>query len=464
MYTQLLKLCGFEAEDINKEKPRINRAFQILEIGAEDIARAEARVKKYFDIELLGIRKILGICIKELIDLVLAKEEGKKVVYIGQPTTSKLGLVMTLASADVYCHAPQGVLGLAMGQIFDKIGPIIRSAEHHGMPPGLAHCSLSQARLGGIAKGIVPIPDLTVTSGFYCDHSAKTDELIHEVYGVPNIFIDSCIDANWDEWPEVSPQRVKYFGGEINRALGEIQKALGIEITEDVFCQAQTKGAKLNTSLQEINELMRGDPQPLSQVDLNLCFHLRGCTDQRILEEAGQALSILAKEVKQRVDEGRGVMKKGAPRVLIGALPIADPSLIHIIESSGLAIPASVWSVLNTRPYISKGENLSPTERSAATQLMAGTFHSTAAQVWCIKEVLRDWAPDGYIHLYPFSCRVNVINSLMVKKAVEADPGIPVLALEADLYDSNNHSTEVLKTSVETFAEMLRVARAVKAG
>ena len=85
MYTELFKLCGFEAEEIEKERPRIDKAFKIVGIGVDDIERAEDRIKKYFDIELMGVRKVLGIWLKQLIDLALAREERKRLVYICFP-------------------------------------------------------------------------------------------------------------------------------------------------------------------------------------------------------------------------------------------------------------------------------------------------------------------------------------------------------------------------------------------
>ena len=70
-YDELLKLCGFEDSEINKEKPRIDRVFQRLELGPEDMKRADEWVRQNHDVELLGVRKLLRAWIMELLDLVL---------------------------------------------------------------------------------------------------------------------------------------------------------------------------------------------------------------------------------------------------------------------------------------------------------------------------------------------------------------------------------------------------------
>ena len=40
-YDELLKLCGFEGDEIDREKPRIDRVFQRLELVPDDMKRGE---------------------------------------------------------------------------------------------------------------------------------------------------------------------------------------------------------------------------------------------------------------------------------------------------------------------------------------------------------------------------------------------------------------------------------------
>ena len=98
-YNALLNLCGFENDEIEKEKPRIEKSFQKLNLGPEDMKRAEEWVSKYHDVELLGVRKVLRAWLLELFDLVLAREEGKKVVYYGFPSIEGPGMAIKTAAA-----------------------------------------------------------------------------------------------------------------------------------------------------------------------------------------------------------------------------------------------------------------------------------------------------------------------------------------------------------------------------
>ena len=75
---ELLTLCGFEPQEIESELPRVEKAFNKLGITAGDIEQGKQRLAKYYDIELKGVRKAFRLCVRELVDSLLLKEEGKK--------------------------------------------------------------------------------------------------------------------------------------------------------------------------------------------------------------------------------------------------------------------------------------------------------------------------------------------------------------------------------------------------
>ena len=103
MDSEFLRLFGLEGGELEKEVPRIERAFSILKIESDEINRAKEQLVKYYSVELLGMRKIWGIALKELVDLVLAKEEGKKIAYGSYPPISEILAAGALASDDIYC-------------------------------------------------------------------------------------------------------------------------------------------------------------------------------------------------------------------------------------------------------------------------------------------------------------------------------------------------------------------------
>lgn len=453
MLNEFFTLCGFDATEVENERPRIEKAFMIANISQEDEERAHDRVLEFFDTELVGVRKVLGIYLKQFVDLVLAREEGKKIVYSVYPPVARLGVATTLTSQDVYCHAPEVVVDIVMGQIFGKLDSILETAEVNGLPPGIAQCSLNQARVGAIASGLVPVPDITLSAGFFCDQSPKVDDLLHEVYGVENVFVDACMDSSWDEFPEISPRRVQYFAEEQRRAREKIGRTLEIEITDDSLRQAAKEYGKLWYVMQQVLQMMKNDPQPISSVDLGLFYWMISSPERQTLQNGLQALQILAREVKHRVNEGKGVVQKGSPRVAWTIPHATDPGIMHMVEGCGLSIPVIVFAAVTPGEMV-KSQYPTPEERSAESELRYGVYHSLSGLIYRYKSVCEAWNVDGFIQANHYSCRCSY-GSLITKKVVESDLNLPVLDLEWDAYDSRNHNVEKLKTKIETFGEVL---------
>src|SRR4030042_6808397 len=126
-YDGLCKLCGFKDAEIEGERARMDKTFARLGIGPDDMDTAESWVRQNHDVTLKGVRKLLGAWLKELIDLVLARDEGKKIVYYGFPAILGPGLMLSASSKDVFVCAPDMVLDHTMGQIFNKLAPILEA-------------------------------------------------------------------------------------------------------------------------------------------------------------------------------------------------------------------------------------------------------------------------------------------------------------------------------------------------
>jgi len=63
MYTELFKMCGFEEEEIERQRPRIEKVLSRIEVDNEAaIKHSEETLKRNFDIELKASRKFLWEC------------------------------------------------------------------------------------------------------------------------------------------------------------------------------------------------------------------------------------------------------------------------------------------------------------------------------------------------------------------------------------------------------------------
>jgi hypothetical protein len=459
-YDGLLKLCGYEDEEIEKERPRIEETFKRLRIGPEDMETAESWVRQNHDVSLEGVRKLLGTWLKQLIDLVLAKDEGKKIVYFGFPAIPGPGLLLDASSEDVLISAPDMVLDHTMGQIFNKLTPILEAGEANGLPPGHALCSLWQAKIGGIVKGIVPVPDLALASSYFCDMGSKADDLVTARYGVPVAYIDGVMDSKWGEYPHYLPERVHYLGAQINQALEKAEKVLDIKIPPDAWEKSQKDTGEFVTNLQRLLDLMRADPVPVSAVELELLEAIPGASTGKGIREGIKALGILVNELEERVRAGRGVTAKGAPRVMtMVAGHTADPRVTRLPEDAGLAVALTMLLSWLGGPGsdFKPGQNYTtPCERIADYELAVGNFHGTDGAVKLFEKGSKVMKLDGLIVNYLYNCRPGGHLSHSPKKYLEEKTGLPVLSLEIDSFDSRAYSADSLRTKVETFAYMLK--------
>ena len=459
-YDDLFRLCGFEEEEIVEERPRIEKSLERLGIGPEDMETADHWVRQNHDVTLTGVRKLLGAWLKEMIDVVLARDEGKKIVYFGFPAITGPGLMLSASSEDVLVSAPDMVLDHTMGQIFNKLTPILEAGEANGLPPGHALCSLWQAKIGGVVKGMIPIPHLALASSYYCDMGSKADDLVTAKYGIPVAYIDGVMDSKWGEYPEYLPERVQYLGTQINQALKKAEKVLDIEILPDAWEKSQKDSRAFVKNLLRLLDLMRADPVPVSIAELELLEALPGSSTGRGIREGIKATEILIHELEKRVEAGIGAMEKGAPRVMIGVGHTSDPRVTHLAEDFGLAVPLTkilCWvggpPSKPTRTYATPGETI------AAYELAAGIFHGTDAAIKRVEMAVDVMKLDGFIVNYLYNCRPSATTSHNQKKYLEEKTGLPVLSLEIDDFDSRTYSAASLRTKVETFADMLKAKK-----
>ena len=463
MDSEFLKLCGFEAEDFNIEEPRVERAFSILEIGPEDIDHAKEVLTKYFSVELEGMRKVWGIALKELVDLVLAKEEGKKVIYGSYPPLSVVIAAGALARDDIYCSPAEAVIATVVVPLFgqSKINPFLETAERHGLALSFNPCSYLKLRLGGIISKKIPMPDLLLSFCFLCDQTPKTDEILNDLYGIPVAYVDNIFEDKGEGWPQdISQRRVEYFAAEIKACVEKFSKVIGYELSEERALAAMNTRDSFFHTFDGLSEFMKADPVPFSLNNIIKISHIAyGCTRRGLLE-GPRALNTLREELKKRVSDGVGVTKKGAPRVLLSQVP-HNPSLVSMIEELGLAVP--VTTMAGTPSAGTPSTHASVWEQTADSLMRRrGRYYSSWAEIRQFTELTQLWNVDGAIIFVHTPCRQGELFPLKEKMVMEEELGIPTLIIEGDYVDSRDYNEQQVRTRLETFAEIVKAGQSAK--
>jgi benzoyl-CoA reductase/2-hydroxyglutaryl-CoA dehydratase subunit BcrC/BadD/HgdB len=458
-YDNVLKLCGYEPEEIEEQRRRLEKAFEKLQFTPEDFKRAEGRVSEYFDIELTGIRKMLGLYLQSLIDVILAREEGKKLVYTMMPPMVIVQNAMAMVSKDVYVTAPDILLSYTHGAIFGNLTPILESAEADLLPLASCYCGGVKANLGAISEGVIPLPDLFIASGFVCDQTPKVDEILGERYNIPVVYIDGTLDEEKMNWEKTTDRRVEYLVQESKDALAKFQEVTGCIVTDEMVQEANSRARDLRKRCKKIADLIRdADPALIGFDSVAALFRAANwVVNPTTYGKTEKIIELCYTELKERADRGEGVVAKGAPRVAVYKV-CGDPVVVRGIEKAGLAVIADNTGIMGPKKEEFRSEYEDFWYQGIELFIRMGVGYPSR-QV----EFFKDLNIDGVIYNYPVGCRDQCISPVKVRDILTKELGIPVLLLEFDHVETRLYSAESIMSRVEPFAEMLKRNKAAKA-
>ncbi|MGD0920077.1 MAG: 2-hydroxyacyl-CoA dehydratase family protein [Thermodesulfobacteriota bacterium] len=462
---KLLALCGYEAHEMEMELLRVQKVFTKLGITDEDILVGKQRLATYFDMELKGVRKLFGLFLRELVDITLAKEEGKKKVIHGcmAPSFEILGSALRSNSKDVCVLVPNPPFMVVLGFIFDKFVSILEAAEEQWLKSGLvSHCAMVKTRLGLFALNLVPRPDLLVTSGSLCETSPKTNDLLHEFYDIPTYCYDTVQDRELWEYPD-SSRAIQLSAKGLRRMVQRVQEEVGFEITDDMLREVLRVKGSYAAAVNKVHELIqKSDPVPIGSTHDNLLMWLSPVPlSIDNLSAATDAVNMLYKELQERVGRGVGAVEKGAPKIF-SILPFhhTDPRLEHLVNQIGMAIvatdmeftTASGMSASSAEPPKDPYEAMSQYLQSALLLPLGG-------RISIILDACKRLNVDGVLNHYHVGCRSVAGDALIIKDAITKELKIPVLLLEWENFDPRVYDHEQYKTMLEVFRSMIRTGR-----
>lgn len=453
---ELLEMCGFDRDEAKSELPRMQQTFQKLGITPEDIDLSKYRLGKYYDMELEGVRKIFRLCMLEVTNSVLAREEGKEKIIFGfmAPGLDVIGTAMMSASGNViFTHQSWAVMAI-LGFVFDKFVPVLEAAEKQWLKSGaVGHCANVKSLLGLFALDVLPKPDLLLTTGFSCETAPKTIDLLHEMYGIPVCCVDTCQDRAFADFSESSRRTVGLAAKSLKRAVERISRTIGFAITDDMIFDALAVKEALMRALQKVfNIIETSDPLVLSATHHALFMTLAALTFSKDkLPEAVDAAQTLYKELKARDEKGQGVVPKGAPRVL-GILPChhTDPRLEHMIGEMGMALAAI--DIDFGFPYPDKPDD--PYE-IVSLHLLQSLGTTLSARCRLIVDGCRRLNIDGVLNRYHIGCRAVAGDPMMIADSVSKALGIPALTLEWENFDPRAYNRESYQKRLELFKMMM---------
>jgi benzoyl-CoA reductase/2-hydroxyglutaryl-CoA dehydratase subunit BcrC/BadD/HgdB len=471
VYKDWLEFCEYKPEEIDKEYPRLKKAFDKLTLTEEDIRRGKERYMKYFQGNLRGMRMVLGTLVRTTVDMILSKDEGKLKLWLEMPM-GQMAPVLGAASLvrDDVVVAPPGMYHeLLMGSIMYKYDFLINYSEGFCLPPGVSHCGCNQSKFALKGLGIVPIADLMMSSGNYCDEAPKVDEAIARTFGEPNFYLNMPQDEYLFE-PVGTGKHLEYFAGSIDLLRQEVSKVAGAEITDDMVKQSLLPYLVLCGAMTELEEIKAfADPQVLRSACFDLIWSTYTFSSGKLGGELRmEALQVLKDELKGMVARGEGIVEKGAPRVIYAPInSLVTPGIGYTLEEAGVNL-CCFESYGN--PEVTPQEMAAMINETPACVILAMVWlrypmiHIPTRTGSILQGIKKAGNIDGILLLAHHACRIFGSDMLMVKKALkkELGPDYPVSLMEYDIYDPKYYNPEQIRTRLESFAEMVKVHKATK--
>jgi len=452
IHEDFLRLTGFEEEEMSEYLPEWHKASEKLGLTEDDVKFAtEKWIPAHFEVELEGIRKLLGCFVKETIELTKAneyKERGVKIVYGILPAMLHYYYALKLTAPDkVYVSFPDIFLATALNTFFHKLNPYLEEAERTGISYGCRHCGLNKTRYAARRLGIIPSPDISWIWGIYHDPKWKT-----YITRIPH---DQPLGAVEDE----NVDRVEYLANQMRDGFEFVQKEIGIKVTDDKIAEVQNIWQGYAAKVAELHHLMAADPQPLGAVSGRLFPEVLVLPFNTGIEQMEKALDITIKELKQRVANKKGILPEGAPKLMAYFVSATVPWVTKMFEENGVGVPFSEGFVL-TKKQLQPPTFEDPYMAAAENWLRMAITVNPGYEAEQICEKLQTYGADGMLFgLFDFDRWLGSSHRLLARM-VEEKTKLPVFYIEGDIWEDRDYSPEALRTRIESICEIVKMRKA----
>jgi benzoyl-CoA reductase/2-hydroxyglutaryl-CoA dehydratase subunit BcrC/BadD/HgdB len=469
IYNDFLVLAGFENDEIPQILPEWIEASKKLGLSEEDVRFAtEQFIPQNWDIELKGIRKLIGAAIREVIDLTKAndyKKNGVKIVYGIMPAIVTNYMAIKLSGGDnVFVSFPDLHIVSALNSFFHKASPYYERAEEAGMTYGCRHCALNKTRVASILEGVIPSPDIIWSWGFNCDEGPKIDEYIN-CYCDPNwevVVTRIPHDTHFGEIDDEIPERVDFLAKQMGYGQDYVEKITGITVTPESLSESVKAWSRYAFKVGQLNAIANSaDPLPISGTELSIFGQPMFAPYNTGLKYMEEALDITIKEVRERVKNCIGVSPKGAPKVGCYFVPFVVPWINKMFLENEVGLTFSFMMTL-TKKQLQPPSYEDPFKAAAEQWLRMPMGQNMGQEIDGMIEKVEAYKPDAMLMGFFDFDRWLGAHHKMAAQLIEEKTEIPHFYIEADFWDDRDYSPEALRTRIESISQVVKMNKIIK--
>ena len=245
----------------------------------------------------------------------------------------------------------------------------------------------------------------------------------------------------------------KYWRSEVARCKQEIEKRLGVTITEEKMKAAIKELNEQRALMRELASLNTAIPAPLSGMDMLKVMWARNFTFDR--NAFNQQLKDLTTELKKMKANGEGASQKTAKRIIVTGVPtgVGAEKVLKIIEESGAAV-VYIENCSGMKQYLHDvATSGSPLDAIADKYLETpcSCMSPNTGRLELLAKLAKEYHADGVIDVTWVGCHTYNVESRVLKDYLAKHGNVPLLQIETD-YSQGDAGQ--IKTRVEAFIEM----------
>jgi benzoyl-CoA reductase/2-hydroxyglutaryl-CoA dehydratase subunit BcrC/BadD/HgdB len=247
----------------------------------------------------------------------------------------------------------------------------------------------------------------------------------------------------------------KYWRSEVARCKQEIEKRLGVTITDEKMTAAIMDLNEQRALMRELAFMNTAIPAPLSGLDLLKVMWARNFTFDRAA--FNQQLKDLIAELRTMKAKGEGAFPKTSKRIIVTGVPtgVGAEKVLKIIEESGAAI-VYIENCSGMKQYLHDvAMTGSPLDAIADKYLQTpcSCMSPNTGRLELLAKLAKEYHADGVVDITWIGCHTYNVESRVLKEYLAKHGNVPLLQIETD-YSQGDAGQ--IKTRVEAFLEMAK--------
>ena len=352
------------------------------------------------------------------------------------------------------------------------------TAEACGFPHEI--CSYARMSIGSMIRdrgfsGPFPTPDFLVGLEGLCNMHVKWVEIMSRYLNVPLFVMDmpTLYLHPLNTWGyEAEKDAVEYFVEQEYKYIDFAEQVTGKKVNEEKLIASWNNSRRNHALWDEIMELWRSVPSPVSIKSLFTCENLIVSIYGR--EETIEVLTALRDELKERVEHGISGIPDEKYRLMWHAQPPwFDMGLLRYFEENGAAFVCSPYLEWFGQQYLSRvlgdrvsdwmfdwmsiePSNLDETLRSLAKCYLL-QFIRPRLRLWLDSslDIARRSKLDGLVWHFVRACKTGSAGELDMRASLWKTLEIPGLIIEGSPADTRDYSRDQTIQRIDTFMETL---------